>query len=124
MPIPVPQMRTPAIELAGGDTAGDGERIVGIIDRISRSGAEVAMSDAERIEQAGDFLLECDTRMIGAEGHAHGGDPTTQRFYWRVKVSSMSGLQPTNPAHGNGYDLEVGQYHRLDEPVATMVWRP
>ena len=59
------------VELATGNRPRDGRDEVGIVDRLGAECAEVAVLDAQLVEERAQLTLELEARMIGADGDAH-----------------------------------------------------
>ena len=60
-----------AIEFAGRDRAPDLGRVVGIVDRLVRVGAEVAVRRAQLVERVLDQFLQLEAGMVCANRDAH-----------------------------------------------------
>ena len=73
IPRPVPHARMPRSTSPAATARAHLRRVVGIVDRGLVDGAEILHLDAPGLEQGTDGVLQVDTRMIGAQRHAHRG---------------------------------------------------
>ena len=75
-PGPAPAQHDPALELSARHRPGDRRDEVRIVDRLRAERAEVAVLDAQLIEQRAQVTLEMKARVVGADRDAHGTECT------------------------------------------------